>query len=348
MPNRPESLARRRAQEQRLRARRELRLFTRRLGILLAVLVVIVVAGTLGYSLGEGTSLGYGLEWTLDTITTVGAIPNPHDTGARVLKVCLEVFGIGTLFYGLVTVAEFFVSGQLSGMLEERRIQRMIDSYSDHYIVCGFGRVGRQVTRDLRAAGVEHVVIDPNPENRDLAQEHGVSYIESDAADDEVLRAAGIERARAVIACVDSDAENIFITLTARELRSDIRIVARASVEESEKKLLRAGADRVISPYKTSGAVLARMALHPQVGGVLEFADLRMEEIDVTPPCEGEGKTIEAVRGSSVIVALRRQGGQLEAQPSPQTVIGAGDMLVALGSPDALERLESIFQPEAR
>jgi voltage-gated potassium channel len=347
MPDRAESQARRRALEQRLRARHELRLFTRRLGTLLTALVVIVVAGTVGYSLGEGSSLGYGLEWTLDTITTVGAIPNPHDTGARVLKVCLEVVGIGTLFYGLVTVAEFFVSGQLSGMLEERRIQRMIDSYSDHYIVCGFGRVGRQVTRDLRAAGVEHVVIDPNPENRDIAQEDGVSYIESDAADDEVLRAAGIDRARAVIACVDSDAENIFIALTARELRSDIRIVARASVEESEKKLLRAGADRVISPYKTSGAVLARMALHPQVGGVLEFADLRMEEIDVTPPCEGEGKTIEAVRGSSVIVALRRQGGQLEAQPSPQTVISAGDMLVALGPPEALERLEGIFQPVA-
>jgi voltage-gated potassium channel len=150
-----------------------------------------------------------------------------------------------------------------------------------------------------------------------------------------------------VIACVDSDAENIFIALTARELRSDIRIVARAAVEESEKKLLRAGADRVISPYKTSGAEMARIALHPQVGGVLEFEDLRMEEIVVTPPCEGEGKTIEAVRGRSVIVALRRQGGQLEAQPAPDTVIGAGDMLVALGPADVLERLEGIFQPES-
>jgi voltage-gated potassium channel len=346
MPNRPESQARRRALDQRLRARHELRQFTRRLGILLAALIVIVVAGSVGYALGEGTSIGYGFEWTLDTITTVGAIPNPHDTGARVLKVCLEIVGIGTLFYGLVTVAEFFVSGQLSGMLEERRTQRMIDSYSDHYIVCGFGRVGRQVARDLRAAGVRHVVIDSNPVNREIAEELGVAYIESEAADDEVLRAAGIERARGVIACVDSDAENIFIALTARELRADIRIVARAAVEESEKKLLRAGADRVISPYKTSGAEMARIALHPQVGGVLEFEDLRMEEIVVTPPCEGEGKTIEAVRGRSVVVALRRQGGQLEAQPAPDTVIGAGDMLVALGPPDALERLEGIFQPE--
>ncbi len=346
MPDRPENVARRRALQQRLRARHELRLFTRRLGILLAVIAVVMIAGTITYSAGEGTSVAYGFEWTVDTVTTVGAIPNPHDTWARVLKVCLEILGIGTLFYGLVTIAEFFVSGQLSGMLEERRIQRMIDSYSNHYIVCGFGRVGRQVARDLKAAGVEHVVIDPNPENREIAQELGIAYIESEAADDEVLKAAGIDRASGVIACVDSDAENIFIALTARELRADIRIVARASVEESEKKLLRAGADRVISPYKTSGVEMARMALHPQVGGVLEFAELRMEEIVVTPPCEGEGKTIEAVRGDSVIVALRRQGGQLEAQPAPHTVIGAGDMLVALGAPAALERLEGKFQPE--
>lgn len=347
MPDRPDSLARRRALEQRLRARHELSLFTRRLAILLGILAALIVAGSLGYSLGEGTSVAYGFEWTLDTITTVGAIPNPHDTGARVLKVCLEVFGIGTLFYGLVTVAEFFVSGQLSGLLEERRIQRMIDSYRDHFIVCGFGRVGRQVSRDLRAADVKHVVIDPNPENREAARELGVSYIESEAADDEVLRAAGIDSARGVIACVDSDAENIFIALTARELRSDIRIVARASVEESEKKLLRAGADRVISPYKTSGAEMARTALHPQVAGALEFADLRMEEIEVPAGCEGAGKAISEVRGQAVVAALRRLGGALEPQPSPDSVINVGDLLFALGSPEALERLEAMFQPRS-
>jgi voltage-gated potassium channel len=347
MPDRPESQARRIALDHRLRARHELRLFTRRLGILLTALAVLIVAGTLGYSLGEGTSIGYALEWTLDTITTVGAIPNPHDTGARVLKVCLEVFGIGTLFYGLVTVAEFFVSGQLSGLLEERRSQRMIDSYSDHFIVCGFGRVGRQVCRDLKAARVKHVVIDPNPENREVAQERGVPYIESEAADDEVLRAAGIDRARGVIACVDSDAENIFIALTARELRSDIRIVARAAVEESERKLLRAGADRVISPYKTSGAEMARTALHPQVAGALEFADLRMEEIEVPPGCQGAGKPISEVRGRAVVAALRRLGGAVEAHPSPDTVVNVGDMLFALGSPEALEELEVVFEPRA-
>jgi voltage-gated potassium channel len=348
VPDRPEAVARRRALRERVRSRHELSMFMRRLGILLSALALIVVAGTAGFSILEGTSLPYGFEWTLDTITTVGSIPDPHDTGGRVLKAGLELFGIGTLFYGLVTVAEFFVTGQLSGMLEERRIQKMINSHTDHFIVCGFGRVGRQVARDLRAAGAEHVVIDPNPENHEIARERDVPFIENEAADDEVLKAAGIEHARAVIACVDSDAENIFITLTAREMRSDILIVARASVEESEKKLLRAGADRVISPYKTSGAEMARTALHPQIGGAFQVADLRMEEMEVSLDCEGAGKSIEEVRGRSVIVALRRPSGELQAQPSPQTVINAGDMVVALGSPDALERLEEVFQPAGR
>ncbi len=327
-------------------AQREVSLFLRRLGLLLLALLVLVGIGTVGYSLMEGTSVAYGFLWTIDTITTVGAIAEPHGTGGRVLKVLIELLGIGTLFYGLVTAAEFFVSGELSGVLDERRIHRAINSYSDHFIICGFGRVGRQVARDLRAGGVRYVVIDPNPENRELARERGVPYVELEAADDEVLKAAGIARARAVIACVDSDAENIFITLTARELRSDILIVARAAVEESEKKLLRAGANRVISPYKTSGSEMARVALHPQVSAALQIADLRMEEIQVTPACQGAGRSIEEVRGGSVIVALRRQGGALEAQPAPDTTIAEGDMLVALGSPAELERLESIFQPE--
>ena len=211
--------------------------------------------------------MAYGFVWTLDTVTTLGALKDPQDAAGRVVVVLLELFGIGTLFYGLATVAEFFVSGQLSGLREERRNQRMIDSYSDHFIICGFGRVGRQVARDLSLAGVKHVAIDANPSHREEAAELGVRYIESYAADDEVLISAGIMRARAVVACVDSDADNIFIVLTARGLRPDILIIARASAEDAERKLQRAGADRVISPYKTSGSEMARVALHPQVGG---------------------------------------------------------------------------------
>jgi voltage-gated potassium channel len=345
MPEHHDIQARHRVLQQRARAQRELHQFTLRLGVLLVALLLLIVAGTVGFMVTEGASVGYGFVWTLDTVTTLGSISDPRDSGGHAVVVALELLGIGTLFYGLATVAEFFVTGQLSGLLEERRTGKMIDSYTDHYIICGFGRVGRQVERDLRSAGARQVVIDSNPDNREPARVVGVPFIESDAADDEALLEAGIERARAVIACVDSDAENIFITLTARELRADILIVARASAEDSEKKLLRAGADRVISPYKTSGAEMARIALHPQVAGVVAVADYRVEEIEVLPACEGAGKTINDVRGPSMIVALRRADGRMEPQPPLHTVINTGDTLVALGTPQALERLEGIFQP---
>ncbi len=320
-------------------------MFARRLGILLGALLALIVIGTIAFTLSEGSSVAYSFAWTLDTVTTLGSIQDPHDAGGRVVVVVLELFGIGTLFYGLATVAEFFVSGQLSGLLAERRTQKMIDSYSDHFIICGFGRVGRQVARDLGHAGVRHVAIDSEPAHRESAEAMGVHYIESYAADDEVLLAAGIERARAVIACLDSDADNIFIALTARGLRPDVLVIARASAEDSEKKLMRAGANRVISPYKTSGSEMARVALHPQVGGALQVADYRMEEIEVSPSCAGVGQTIEQVRGASVVVAVRRLDGTLVPQPEPQSVIEAGDMLVAIGTPESLERLEALTQP---
>jgi voltage-gated potassium channel len=335
---------RHRALEQRHHSRRELAMFTRRLVWLLAALVVLVIAGSIAFTITDGVSLAYGLVWTLDTVTTLGSIQDPHSTAGRVVVVGLEVFGIGTLFYGLATVAEFFVSGQLSGLLGERRSQRMIDSYSDHVIVCGFGRVGRQVSRDLTRAGTPHVAIDAEPSNREAAESMGVSFIQSYAADDEVLLGAGIKRARAVIACVDSDADNIFIALSARELAPDVLIVARASADDVEKKLRRAGADRVISPYKTSGSEMARVALHPQVGGAVAVADYRMEEIDVPQACRGVGCTVEDVRGDTVVVAVRHHDGRFEPQPPPDSVIEAGDMLVVIGRPEALDALESQFE----
>ena len=166
-----------------------------------------------------------------------------------------------------------------------------MDALSDHYLVCGFGRVGRQVVRDLRAAGAKYVVIDRNPESLEAAAATGIPYLEGEASGEQLLRQAGIERARALIACVDSDAENVFITLTARELRPDLTIVARASGEESEQKRKRAGAQRVVSPYRSSGSEMARFALHPQVAGVVDVApEYRMEEIEVTPGCPGAGR----------------------------------------------------------
>ena len=346
MPSDPAELAaHRHLHDQRRRARRELAHFMRRLAIVLAVLLLTIVTGSIGYAIIAGVSPAFGLVWTLDTVTTLGTIPEPRSSAGRVLQALLEVFGIGTLFYGLATVAEFFVSGRLSGLIDERRMQKLIDSTSNHYLVCGYGRVGRQVVRDLTAAGAPYVVIDVNPQNREDALATGLPLIDAPASEDDVLKAAGIDRAQGVIACVDSDAENIFITLTARGLRSDILIIARASAEDSEQKLLRAGADRVISPYKTSGSEMARIALHPQVAMAVAAADYRMEEIDVPPRCQGAGRTIDDVRGASLIVAVRRPDGTLDTQPPLGTVLEPGDKLLALGTPDAIERLEALFQP---
>jgi voltage-gated potassium channel len=309
-------------------------------------LVAVLALGTVGLALTEHRGVWFAFQAALDTVSTLGSVPAPKQASAQVIRDLLIVLGVGTLFYGLVTVTEFFVAGHLGELLAERRMQKSIDSLTDHHIICGFGRVGRQVARDLRAAQVKYVVIDSNPGNRDLAHGVGVRFIEGDAADDEVLRSAGIERARAILACADSDAENIFITLTAREMCPGLVIVARASVEDSEKKLKRAGANRVISPYKSSGTEMARLALHPQVAGVVDVdADYRMEEIVVGGGCDGVGKIIGDIRGGALIVGLRRSDGTFQPQPAPETVLRVGDVIMALGTARTLERLERLFLP---
>src|SRR5690349_8302372 len=190
-----------------------------RLGVLVAVLLV---GGTLGFVLTEHTSAWGGFTWTLDTIATVGSVPAPGSTGGQIVKAVLIVLGVGTLYYALVSATEFFVAGHVTGLLDARKRQRLVDGMSEHYLVCGFGRVGRQVARDLQAAGASFVVIDRNPQSLERAEAAGVPWLQGDAADEELLVRPGIERARALIACVDSDAENVFITLTARELRPDL------------------------------------------------------------------------------------------------------------------------------
>ena len=325
---------------------REFAAFLRRLRTLLIVLAAIVALGTIGLVVTEGVGVWRGFIWTLDILATVGSIPAPETVGGQIVKVALIVLGVGTLFYGLVTVTEVFVSGHLAELLQERRAQKLIDATSDHYIICGFGRVGRQVARDLRAAGARYVVVDHNPETRDHAQGIGVRFIEGEPSDDEVMRAAGVMRARGVIACVDSDADNIFITLTVRGLRPDIAIVARASEEAVEAKLLRAGATRVISPYKTSGSEMARLSLNPQIRGALEVApEYRMEEIEVAAGSPGEGQPIADVRGGAIIVGVRDASGQFQPQPPAETVLHAGDVVTAMGTGRTMERLEDLFAP---
>jgi voltage-gated potassium channel len=317
-----------------------------RLTKLAVVIGVLLVAGTLGFVATEDTSVWGGFVWSLDTIATVGSVRAPETTGGQVVKALLIVLGVGTLFYALVSATEFFVAGHVTGLLDARRRQRMIDTFSGHYLVCGFGRVGRQVVRDLRAAGATYVVIDHNPVSLEAAAAAGVPSLQGEASDEELLLQAGIERARALIACVDSDAENVFITLTARELRPDLTVVARASGQEAENKLRRAGAERIVSPYKSSGSEMARLALHPQVAGVVDVAPAyRMEDIEVSPGCPGAGRPVADIAGSAIIAALRRRTGELVPQPPGDTVVEAGDVLIVMGTEETMGRLEALFTP---
>ncbi len=326
--------------------RRQLAKFARRVTVLGSIALALLLLGALGLALSEGVGFWYAFRWALDTAATVGGFPQPQSTFGQIVQVGLIVLGVGTLFYALATVAELFVAGHLADLLALRRSQKVIDSLHDHHIICGFGRVGRQVARDLRAARADCVVVDPNAENRLLAEGLDVSFIEGDAAEDGVLEEAGIERARAIVVCADSDANNVFITLSARELRADITIVARAALEDTEKKLKRAGADRVISPYKASGTEMARLALHRQLSGVVDVdVQYRLEEIEVAETCDGVGKTIADIRGGLIIVGLRR-GAQFEPQPPGETSLLPGDVLIAIGPPAALERLETLLEEQ--
>jgi voltage-gated potassium channel len=314
------------------------------LALLIGLILAVQLFGTVGFALTEDVSIWRGFVWQLDTIATIGSIQDPDTLAGEIVKTILITLGVGTLFYALVTIAEFFVAGHLGEILEERRTLKKIDDLSDHHLICGFGRVGRQVARDLQAGGDPFVIIDELDENKEIAEQMGALFVHGRPSDDEMLKAAGIDHAVSVLACVDSDAENIFICLTARELRSDITIVARASVEDSENKLLRAGADRVISPYKSSGAEMARLALQPQVTGVVDVApEYRMEEIDVSEGCPASGKTIGEVRGTTTIAAVRTSDGKVHPQPPGRTVLTPGDVVVAMGTVEALQKLESLF-----
>lgn len=329
----------------RKRTHDELQQFVRRMLQLGAGLVLLVLAGAVGLAVAEDRSLWRGFLWSLDTVATVGSYPPPGTTAGQIIKVLLVLTGVGTLFYALVTVTEFFVAGHLGDLFNERRLNSMTSELTDHVIICGYGRVGRQVARDLAAAGVPYLVIDSQESVVERARDDGALAILGDASEDDVLRGAGLERAHTVVACVDSDAENVFITLSARELRGEdeLLVVARAATEEAERKLRRAGADRLVSPYKTSGAEIARLAQHPQISGALGISPgFRLDEIDVQEGCAGIGSRLSEIRGATTIVGVRR-GGHFVPSPPEDTRLQSGDVVVAMGADEEMDALERRF-----
>jgi voltage-gated potassium channel len=243
----------------------------------------------------------------------------------------------------------------VTGAWAERRRRRKIERMRDHYVICGYGRVGRRVAQEFVEAGVDFVVLDFNPSVIEIARERGVPYIEGSGTRDEHLEAAGLLKARGLVAASDSDVDNLYITLTARSACPDILIVARASDEDAARKLERAGADRIVQPYTTAGEEMAKLVLKPQVAAFLEMVtshggpELRFEEIEVTPACGQAGRTIRDLRvraeTGALIVALRKPDGTFDTTPDPDAVLDAGDVMIAMGTEPELQALEELFAP---
>lgn len=310
-------------------------------GLLLAGALVY---GTVGYWLIEGWNLLDALYMTVVTLTTVGYEEvHPLHTDGRIFTITLMLYGVVVLFTAIAVVAQLLVSGELGEPLRRRRMRKRIEELHDHYVICAYGRVGRAAAEELTQQDIPFVVCEPLTELVPLLEERDIPYINADPSEEYVLQEAGIERARGLICAVDSDATNVYITLTGRALNPKLSIVARAASPESEGKLLRAGADRVVSPYILSGKRMAYLAMQPSVVEFFDMVtvapDLRLEEIVVRPNSSLDGKTVgEACAdfGDVSVLALKKMGADLLASPDNGTELSAGDLVVALGPAKAL------------
>jgi voltage-gated potassium channel len=252
-------------------------------------------------------------------------------------------------------IVEAIAGDAISGALAKRRRQRAIERLENHFIICGYGRVGRRVAEEFTANGVPFVVLDFSEEAIETATEAGVLFVEGNGVEDEDLAQAGLERARGLVASSDSDADNLYITLSARAARPDLSIVARASDEDAQRKLRLAGADRVVMPYATAGRVMANLVLKPQVTAFLDVVmtaegdDFRLEEIEVTETCARAGRTLRDLRvreeTGAMIVAVRKPDGRFDTTPDPEELIEVGDVLIGVGTAEEIRRLEDFFAP---
>jgi voltage-gated potassium channel len=313
----------------------------------LAMLLGVFVVGTIGYVVLGFTVLD-AVYQTVTTVATVGFREvKPLDDAGKVFTIVLILVGVGTALYTFSVVLETLLEGHLSRLFGRRRMERQIEAMQDHVIVCGWGRVGRAIGAELTAAGAELVVVDRDPARPPGA---GIPSIVDDATEDRVLQRAGVSRARALVAALDGDAANLFVTLSARSLRPDLFIVARARIEESEEKLRRAGADRVVNPQSIGGARIAAFVLQPNVTEFLDIVmhdrdlQFRLEEVAVPSASAVAGRSIRDAhlrdRTGALVLALREADGGFNTNPSPDTTIEPGHVLIAIGTPDELAALE--------
>ena len=271
----------------------------REIGIAVGAFVILLVVGTIGYSLLLDENLFEALFRTVNTIYTAGLVDAPDDTAAKVFTLALVVGGVAVFLYVFALLIELAVSGSLGSALVRRRTARRVEQLENHYIICGYGRVGQRIGREFRETGLDYVVVDFNPESIKAARDLGDLVIEGSGTDASSLSEAGLATARGLVASSDSDVNNLYVTLSARAARPDMLIVARAANEDAADKLRLAGADRVVQPYATAGLEMAKLVAKPQVAAFLDIVtsaggpDLSIEEIEVTA---GSGKAGLSIR----------------------------------------------------
>ncbi len=313
------------------------------------LLITVTALGVVGYVVIEGWSWFDALYATVTTLTTVGGgEPRPPSTAGRAWTLGLIVLGVGGVFYVLVATAEFVLEGQLGKLVGRRRMRRRVERLNNHFVLCGFGRVGSEIARQFSEEGVEFVVVDVNQGSLAEASEQGYRVVLGNAAQLDVLQDAGIERARGLVAAVDNDADNVYVTLSARVLRPDLFIVARANELDAEPKLRLAGANRVISPYTIGGRRMANLAMRPIavdfVDTVLSVgaSDLLLEDLSVSASSRWIGKTVGELPGADkeiLVLAISREE-RLMFRPDAATQLKMGDELVVAGPPNAIRELE--------
>ena len=314
-------------------------------------LCFVFLLGSLCYHFIWGWPFPDAVYMTIITLSTVGfkEVRPLVTTSQRLFTSALILSGVGLMFYTMGTLVEYLMEGEIEGRFWRRRMKNKIQKLRDHYIVCGFGRVGGEVARVLENARVPFVIIERAAEELLRARKLGYLCVEGDASSDAILREAGIERAKGLIAAAGNDAENIFIVLSARFLRPDLFIVARACHEEAESKLRSAGANRVIMPLRIGGSRMAMLALRPHVVDLIDSmllsrnGALEVEEIDIVRGSPLVGKSVkeaEEIAQNASILAVRKRDGTLLSKPRDEVILEEGDVLIIIGRREQLREVE--------
>ncbi len=327
----------------------------RKVAIVIGMVVGLLAVGTIGFRLTEHWGWFDCLYATLMTVSTIGAEPeNKLSHNGQVFNIVLIFLGLGVISYAIGTLTHGVIQSELGQIFGRRRMEREISSLRHHFIICGAGRVGRRIAAEVQARGLPLVVVDHEPARVQWAEERNMPVVLGDATSEAVLRQARIEQAHGLASAVTTDAQNVYIVLTARSLAPDLFIVARASEENAESKLLKAGANLVVSPYSYAGQRMARLMTRPHVQRFIDLAlsslgnelDLQIEEVAVAEDSHLAGKRLSEadLRGrlGILVLAIRRKTGKIEFNPSGQDTIQAGDFLIAMGETQQLKDLETM------